>query len=349
MCLKDALNNANNILKDFKNSLDVVLVAHVLGPRGHDNVIQLNCSEAEHFTTQEFDEIYQGIVNGGFFIKKVFFNELELIKDIVEDPTEYSETVIFNLCRNGTKMNNKTLVPAICDLLRIAFTSSSAGSCALARNKLLFTSFLGAYGISCPVSGYHTDDLVNHLSLSSMVICKPSDGSASQGVSEKSIVSLAGVSYKCSEGYLIQEYIDGYECEVPIFCTAGQCLVMPPVGISFNSNAQTGILSYDNVINNNYGFYNLSDILSKEVCEKIMHDAEKTFNLLNLEVYGRVDFRIDKKTHRHYLIDISTTPYITRHSSFTFAVNSSGWEYSDIFRLIIAASLYREQIHKERN
>jgi len=102
-------------------------------------------------------------------------------------------------------------------------------------------------------------------------------------------------------------------------------------------------------MNNNYGFYILSDILGVEICEKIMHDAKKIFNLLNLEVYGRIDFRIDKKTNRHYLIDISTTPYLTRHSSFAFAVDKSGVEYSDIFRLIIKASLYRSQIYKERN
>jgi D-alanine-D-alanine ligase len=345
----DALNNANRILMNYKDSLDIVLIAHVLEPRGHDNMMQLNCSEVEHFRTQEFDEIYHGIVDAGFFIKKIFFNELDFIKDIIVTTAEYSKTIIFNLCRNGTKMNNKTIIPAICDLLRIAFTSSSGGSCVLARNKLLFTSYLSANGILCPVSGHHTDELVNHLPSDSMVICKPSVGSASQGINEINIKPLADATRNNNEDYLIQEYIDGYECEVPIFCCENKCLAMPPVGISFASGKQTGILSNDDVMNDNYGFYNLSDLLSKEACEGIMRDAEKTFNLLNMEVYGRVDFRIDKKTHRHYLMDISTTPYITRHSSFAFAVNANGGGYSDIFRLIISASLQRYQIHTERN
>lgn len=349
MYFKDALNDANDILEKCKDFLEVVIVANVLGPRGHDNMMQLNCPETEHFTPQEFDEIYQGIVDAGFFIKKVFFSELDFIKDIITNINEYSTVIVFNLCRNGTKMNAKTIVPAICNLLKISYTSSSAGSCALARNKLLFTSYLSANGILCPVSGRHVSDLIDHLSLSSKIICKPNDGSASQGISAESIMSLEDASHKCNGDYLIQEYIDGYECEVPIFCVSDQCLAMPPVGISFSSNVRTDILSYIDTMNKNYGFYSLSDTLSKEICEKIIHDAKKIFNLLNLEIYGRVDFRIDKKTHRHYLIDISTTPYITRHSSFAFAVDASGGKYADIFRLIIKASLYRNQIHKERN
>jgi D-alanine-D-alanine ligase len=343
MCFKEALGNATDILKEYYDSMDIVLVAHVLGPRGHDNMMQLNCSETEHFTLQEFDEIYKGIVNAGFFIRKVFFSELDFIKDIVAESPKYSKTTVFNLCRNGTGMNKKTLVPAICDLLNVAYTSPSAGSCVLARNKSLFTSYLSAEGILCPISGHKIDDLIDRLSLTSMVICKPNTGSASQDISEKSIMPLANISCSSNANYLIQEYIDGYECEVPIFCNSAQCFAMPPVGISFASNAHTGILSYIDSLNNNYDFYNFSDILNNEICEKIMHDAEKIFNLLNLETYGRVDFKIDKKTHRHYLIDISTTPYITRHSSFSFTVAASGGTYSDIYRLIVAASLYRNQ------
>jgi len=349
MYFKDALNNADDIFESCKDYLEIVLVANVLGPRGHDNIMQLNCSETEHFTPQEFDEIYRGVVDAGFFIKKVFFNELEFIRDIISDITEYSTVVVFNLCRNGTKMNTKTIIPAICDLLKISYTSSSAGSCALARNKLLFTSYLKENGILCPISGRYVNDLIDQIPLSSMIIYKPNDGSASQGISAENIMSLSDALHKCNGNYIIQEYIDGYECEVPIFCVRDQCFVMPPIGISFKSDGHVDILSCIDSMNNNYGFYLLSDILSKEICEEIMNDAKKIFNLLNLEVYGRVDFRIDKKSHRHYLIDISTTPYITKHSSFAFAVNANGGEYADIFQLIVKASLYRNQAHKERN
>ena len=124
MILKPLFSHADALLAPCIDSLEVVLVAHVLAPRGQANPLQQNCPETEHFTPQEFSEIYKGIVDAGFYIRKVFFSELDFLKDIIEKPQEYSSTLVFNLCRNGTGMNKKTVVPAICDLLGVPFTSS---------------------------------------------------------------------------------------------------------------------------------------------------------------------------------------------------------------------------------
>jgi D-alanine-D-alanine ligase len=346
---KKVLKNNNEVIQKYINSISVVLIAHVLGPRGYDNINQLNCSETEHFTVQEFDEIYQGIINAGFFIRKVFFNEFDFVKDVSTNTNEYSETIIFNLCRNGTGMNKKTLTPAICDLLRIAYTSSSAGSSALARNKLIFSSYLNANDVFCPISVCSVNEFKNRLPLNSRVIYKPNHGSASQNVGDKNICEFENIPHEYKEGYFFQEYIDGYECEVPIFCSLDECVALSPVGISFKKSALTGILSFEDSMNNNYSFYDLSKILGKDICNKIMADAIKAFNLLGLEIYGRVDFRIDKKTKQHFIIDVSTTPYITKHSSFAFAVELNGGIYTDIFKLIITASLLRNYSYKEKN
>lgn len=337
--LYKSLENANIITKKNIDKVEIVLVAHVLNPRGHDSLIQKNCSETEHFTVQEFNEIYQGIVGAGFFIKKTFFTEFEFLKDVISSYSEYSSTIVFNLCRNGKGMNKKTLIPSICDILDIRYTSSGAGQCALARNKSLFTSILTANGISCPVSGIRIEDLAANLTETSLIICKPINESASQGIDENSIIKLKEAKKTENNNYFMQQYIEGYECEVPIFSSGNQCFAMPPVGISFNNDKSTGIISYETSLNNNYGFYNLSDVLSEATCKKIMYDAEKTFRLLEMEKYGRVDFRIDSSTNQHFVIDISTTPYLTEHSSFAFSMSQSKCSYSDIYKLIFAATM----------
>jgi D-alanine-D-alanine ligase len=341
---KIALQKSKKLLNSCIESLDVVLVAHVLSPRGWDNPLQRNCSETEQFTPEEFNGIYRGIVSAGFFIRKVFFSELDFIKDLVEKVDEYSSTIVFNLCRNGSGMNKKTVVPAICDLLEISFTSSDAGPCVFARDKMLHISFLSSKGIPCPATGRLAEELHGLISLDAKVICKPIAGSASQGVDENSIMTLKEASSICDEDMLIQEYIDGYECEVPIFCSDGQCFAVPPVGLSFGEKASAGILTYENSKISNYSLYSLNEVLPADICNKIMADAEKAFNYLALNTYGRVDFRIDKETHQHYLIDISTTPYITPHSSFAFTAEKNGKKYSDIFRLIISAALQRKNL-----
>lgn len=333
-----ALQNANDILIGNIESIDIVVVAHVLAPRGHDNMMQKNCAETEHFTIQEFKEIYQGIVNADFFIRKIFFSELEFIQDIVIDPQKYSKSIVFNLCRNGSGMNKKTLVPAICDLLGVKYTSSGAGQCALARNKWLFTSILQTNNIACPTTGLCIDDLWGRIPDDAKVICKPNCESASQGVEDNSIILLKEAAHQNRNDTLIQEYIDGYECEVPVFSVNNHCWALPPVGISFGSDSTRNILTYTASMNNEYSFYSLSDVLPEEICRSIVMDAEKSFCLLGLQRYGRIDFRIDKNTHRHYVMDISTTPYITHHSSFAYAINQCEGNYEDIYRLILAAS-----------
>lgn len=337
---KKALNHADVILKQHIDVLDIVLIAQVMTPRGHDNPLQLNCSETEYFTVQEFNEIYQGIVGAGFYIRKVFFSEIELIEDIVASPKEYSSTIVFNLCRNGVSMNKKTVIPAVCDLLGIKYTSSGSAQCALARNKWMFTCMLKLNNINCPASGLGASELANQLPHSTQVICKPVNGSASQGINEQSITTLEEAITRCNTEVLVQEYIDGYECEVPVFCTEHQCFAMAPVGIRFNTGLyNSGIVSDQSSQDNDYEFYPLSTILPKEVCRDIMDTAERTFLTMNLQKYGRIDFRIDKNTLKHYVMDISTTPYLTLHSSFAFAVNQQDGSYNDIYRLIIAAAL----------
>ncbi len=338
MKFDDLVRYSNKLLEKSIDELEIVLIAHVIHPRGHNNPKQCNCPETEHFSIQEFNEIYKGVVDSGFFIKKVFFNELEFIQDLIRTPNDYNaKTIIFNMCRNGVGANKKTVVPAICDLVGLKYTSSGAGPCALARNKWLFTSILEANGVRCPASGFCIENLSDRIQHGSKFICKPNTESASQGIDETSIINLEELRTWSKCNYLIQEYIDGYECEVPIFCCTNRCIAMPCVGISFPSSRQYDILTYQVSRNNDYYFYNLADILGAEIDRVIRDDAQKAFGLLGLQGYGRIDFRIDRQTKQHYVIDISTTPYITKHSSFAFSVEQCGGRYEDIFRIIFSS------------
>ncbi len=326
MRFNDLAQYANKLLEHSIDELEIVLIAHVMHPRGHNNPEQCNCPETEHFSIQEFNEIYKGVVDAGFFIKKLFFNELDFIQDLIRSPNNYtSRTIIFNMCRNGVGANKKTVIPAICDLIGLKYTSSGAGPCALARNKWLFTSVLEANGIHCPASGFCVEDLSDRIQTGTQFICKPNTESASQGVDETSVINLDELFTWSKSNYIIQEYIDGYECEVPIFCCTNHCIAMPCVGISFLSSKQYDILTYQTSLNNDYCFYHLADILGAKIDR----------------VIRRIDFRIDRQTKQHYVIDVSTTPYITKHSSFAFAVDQCGGRYEDIFRIIISSVLER--------
>jgi len=137
--------------------------------------------------------------------------------------------------------------------------------------------------------------------------------------------------------YIVQEYIHGKECEVPIFKFGHTAKALSPVGIDLGENI---IMNEQVSANNQYGFYDLNESLKGNVIETIQEYAVKAFQLMQMDVYGRVDFRITP-SGMPYIFDISTMPYTTKHSSFAFAFEKLGLSYSDIYDTVICAALQR--------
>lgn len=322
--------------------LNIVLIAHVREPRGQVNTAQLQCSETERFSIDEFNEIYQGVVAAGYFVQAIYFNEIDFINDYVEHPERYKNSLVFNLARNGLGDNKKTIIPSFCELLDIRYTSSPSLSCALARNKYYFSTLFGAHNVPVPKSWLYTDKgvwLNGEPEIGTNVICKPASESASQGVDESKITTvtseLESKLIDCS--YIVQEYIEGFECEVPVFKAGNTVYVFPPIGIDLLGKY---ILDEEASEHNQYGFFQLDKHLPAEVVTNIQSLAEKAFRLLQMDVYGRIDFRINPDG-KPFIFDVSTTPYVTKHSSFAYAFKQLGFEYCDIYRAIISAALTR--------
>lgn len=326
------------------NQFNIILLAHVEPPRGRINSAQLQCSATERFSIEEFNEIYQGIVNAGFFIQAVYYNELDFVTDFTENPQRFENCFIYNLARNGLGDNKKTIIPAFCELVGLNYSSSASLSCALCRNKYYFTALLRAHDIPAPQSWLLTHQgtwIKDKPPVGTQVICKPCSESASQGVDETGIFPVTADGFQRFKGTqcLVQEYIDGAECEVPIFKIGDTINVLPPVGIDL---AGSRILDEQASANNRYGFYHLGDTQTPETIRTIQDYAKRTFQLMRMDVYGRVDFRINPNGVP-YVFDISTMPYTTKHSSFAFAFERLGLVYSDIYQAIISAAILRSQ------
>lgn len=326
-----------------KAVLNIVLIAHVREPRGHLNTAQLQCSETERFSIDEFNQIYQGVVAAGYFVQAIYFNEIDFINDYIEHPDRYKNSLIYTLARNGLGDNKKTIIPSFCELLGLRYTTSPSLSCALARNKYYFSTLLNAHNLPVPNSWLYTDKGIwinGAPEDGTRVLCKPTSESASQGINESKIViaspelgsNLFGVSH------IVQEYIEGSECEVPIFKVGNTVHVFPPIGIDLQGKS---ILDEDASEHNQYSFYQLNKRFSSEVVANIQTIAKKAFSLLQMDVYGRIDFRITSNG-QPFIFDVSTTPYTTKHSSFAYAFKQLGFEYCDIYSAIISAALLRE-------
>ena len=131
--------------------------------------------------------------------------------------------------------------------------------------------------------------------------------------------------------FLLQEFIEGIEVEVPFFNIRGDYIILDPIKISTHSEILTSELSD----NNDYIFESLEDSF---LCEKLKAATQKLAQYLGITTYGRVDFRI-KSDRSFFVFDVATMPYTTKHSSFNYNFEQHGLTLTDVHKLVILSSL----------
>lgn len=301
----------------------------------------------EYLTEEEYDVMITALKECKFNVK-LFNNEKDFIQFIFQNEKniDFEHVIVFNLARNGKGLNKKALIPSFCQLYNIKHTGSGAYNVCLGRHKFHTNCILQSKGLPVPQTWYYTDGgwLLNKIPPQNIeLIIKPSFESASRGITEDSIVSyceesqkhIENLQYQYEQNIIVQEFICGYEVQVPIIKFDGQILPLMAVGININDNPllSNQIITYNVAYDETYNFYNFADIDSV-LANEIMRTAAEACAVLNLEHYCRFDFRIDLKGN-FFITDISTHPFLIKHSAFAFAFSSFGLAYKDIFLTLI--------------
>lgn len=340
-----------NVLRNFKKldkDFDVYIIADVEKKTiKENNQIKEHANESEFFSRKEFSEIASAIFNVFGFVK-VFYSELEFIKYILEKDIKNDECIVYNFARDGIKVGKKSLIPSFCDLLNIKYTGSNAFTISLLREKYLFSLYLSTHKITIPKTYKYMKNkgfVYNKPDNNTKLIVKYINESASMGIDENNIISYKNLNESTnlindlavkmnSNELLIQEYIDGIECEVFVFEYDNSFHALDPIGININNSC-----IINSTISNtyNYDFYLLENSIDKNICEEIKYCAEKVALYLGINNYARFDFRIDKR-NKFYLIDIAGTPYTIQHSSIAFLfTNIYHLEYNDIYKMVVSS------------
>lgn len=304
----------------------------------------IHANENEFFSRTEFAEIMSAIFNCFGFVK-VFYSEIEFIQYILSNNIQQSECIVYNFSRDGRSNGKKSLIPAFCDLLNIKYTGSNAFVISLLRNKYIYTKFIEQNEISVPKSliyekGSDFSSVLNKFK-NNYVIVKNQCESASIGLTTKNIFQLNNESAKYlnelltkmhSHSLLVQEYIDGIECEILVLQFKGKYYALEPVQIIFKNEANI----IDTDISNSYN-YNFK-VIESTIKTEIKNNAIKIAKLLGIKDYARFDFRI--KEGIPYLFDIAGTPYTIYHSSIAYLFTQYyKLPYESIYKVIVACML----------
>lgn len=303
-----------------------------------------HADESEFFSRTEFAEIVSAIFNC-FGFARVFYSEIEFIKYILDNRIPNSECIVYNYSRDGRANGKKSLIPAFCDLLNIKYTGSDAFVISLLRNKYVYTKFLEENGITVPRSELFSNksdfSLLLNQYKNQYVIVKNKYESASIGMTAKNVFRLCNNSLQglnnllkemCTNSLLIQEYIDGIECEVLVLQYKGEYYALDPVQILFKTELK--FIDTDTSNAYNYEF----KIIESSLKSVLQMAAQKAARLLGVKDYARFDFRIKKGVP--YLFDIAGTPYTIYHSSISYLFTQYyQLPYENIYKVIVACML----------
>ena len=322
-------------IKDFRNTADSIIT--------------------EYFTEDEYNQMLLAIRKNGYDVN-VFFDEDEFIKFVIkyENNTILSRCVVFNLARNGSGLCKKSLIPSFCDVYKLPSTGSNAYMTCLGRHKFHYNAILKQNGINAVNSWLYTSSGWlggTEPPLNRKLIAKPTYESASRGVRESSVfkynaesVGLLNSLYnEFEQDIIVQEFVSGYEVQVPLII-GDKPFALQPIAITINHSPKLDdkIITYDLAFSEEYNFTCYATV-NPQISDKLVSEALKTARCLGMENYGRIDFRINTKGD-YYITDISTHPYLIRHSAFAYAFKEMNLDYKDIFDCIIKLA-YQKQRH----
>jgi len=303
--------------------------------------------ETEHFL---------GSLRGAGFLVKPFFNENDFFAWVMNGQhltPKRQHLLVIATGSSFSGVGSKSLVPAFCRLHGLQVVGPDPHSACLARHKYHSNLVLRAFGEMAPATWCY-DPQRGWIGSAvpprgQAVILKLTHEGASIGIDEQSVViaddsltdKAALIARQFNQLVTVQEFLPGFEVEVPIFCTTRPQAIMP-VGISLDGSERmdTRILTYEVTRADAYGFWDFERPVTREMGRAACQIAETCAEILGLRDLARIDFRIGS-CGKPKVIDISTSPYISPHSSFGFVASTCGAAASDLPILLVGLACAR--------
>lgn len=348
----------HDLLKKYISKANVnrvIIVANVYGETTH-YVCPKEQLRIEFFNEQEINDIKNSLRNAGYdFI--TYYDEHKFIHDVESGKIFVQKNdLIFNLSRNGIGISKKSLIPTYCDYNMFMYTGSCGYACSLARNKYHISQLLlhnNLHGLSS--WAYNGTWKLNTAPPKDLeVIIKPLYESASRGIkpdcvtntSNNDFSALVESKYKeLNIPLVIQQFIRGYECKVPVF-VLDNTVACDPIGISIDNvkNLNDKIITQDLSYHYLYDDFILSECFSADIIENIKTSAQKVFELIGMENYGRIDCRVTQEGD-FYFYDFATMPYFTVHSELAYLFKKYNLTQGMLFNVIFNSALFTKYNH----
>lgn len=306
--------------------------------------------ETRYYSDAETEEFLSSLRSVGIAVFP-FYREDDFIRWVIDGRGNVGSRRLLAYSSGASVpgVGTKALMPAFCMLHGIEVIGPDPHVASLARHKFHAMALLRTGGVPVPPTFLYVPNNGwldgRRPELGSNVIVKPSHEAASIGVDSLSLLPCDGAldaavadrAQVFHQSMTVQEFIPGREVEIPVFSFGHQYHTPLAVGLSMEGAENLGMrfLDYETVAADRYGFYGYArcgDTAKADMFE----NASRASAVLGIRDFGRIDFRIDD-AGKPWAIDVSTSPYISRHSSFAFAAQACGGDATKLPLALLAA------------
>ena len=225
-------------------------------------------------------------------------------------------------------------IQALFDLENIKYTGTGALGSAIAMNKDVSKRLLAQAGIKTPQGAVVSRRDGKTAPVEFPCFVKPCSRGSSVGASiansEEEYKAALDFAFAYDEQAIVEQYIKGRECDVGVI--AGRAL--PVIEIC----PKTGFYDYKNKYQSGLTDEFCPADLPENVTEQLKRAAEKVFEALMFDVYGRMDF-IVAENGEIYCLEGNTLPGLTPLSLLPQEAAAEGISYEELCETIIRESL----------
>ncbi|HEY9460753.1 MAG TPA: D-alanine--D-alanine ligase [Paralcaligenes sp.] len=245
---------------------------------------------------------------------------------------------------HGRHGEDGTLQGAL-ELIRLPYTGSGTLASSLAMDKVMSKKVwleqdLPTPGFTLLLSDADLDHAAGDLGLP-LILKPPSEGST-LGVTKVTDRAQLRDAYRLATQYddtvLAEKFVEGREITVALLGKGKTARALPIIEIV----APQGNYDYEHKYVSNDTQYICPAHLDTRLTQHILQLAERAYNALGCEGWGRADFMLDAQD-RPWLLEINTSPGMTSHSLVPMAAKAAGMSYMDLCVEILASASCKVQ------
>jgi len=223
------------------------------------------------------------------------------------------------------------------ELMRLPYTGSGPLASTLSMDKVMTKKIWLHEGL--PTPDYVVlndedglDEAVDRLGLP--LIMKPPHEGSTMGVTKVVDRSQMRDAYRLAARFdtavLAEQFIEGRELTVPLLGGPRNARALPVVEIV----APGGNYDYEHKYLSDDTQYICPAQLGADLTEHILRVAERSYEVLGCEGWGRADFMLDAQG-RPWLLEMNTSPGMTGHSLVPMGAKADGMSYEDLCLAIL--------------